>query len=255
MIKRRQRCVFLVIGITLILSSCASTSKDDQILEELANMDKEAIFERAEDLYTKKKYEEARKYFSFVYDTFPNDPLGHKAALRVADTYSVKRDATNLTEARLRYRDFANRYPNDPDRDYALMMVGHTYTRRKLKPDRDLSSLLEAVDAYEQLTTLYPNSEYAQEAELRLGEVRNALAEHEWLVASFYMKNKRWRGALWRFEYLKETYPEFAKMDDVNAGIERIEKKMSAREEQIKKLMEEAQQKAAERDKQMKEKS
>lgn len=235
----------LVIGITLLSVGCASTRQEDQILEELANQEKEAIFEIAEDLYDKKKFEEARKYFSFVYDTFPNDPLGHKAALRVADTYAIKKDTTSLTEARLRYRDFASRYPNDPDRDYALLMVGQTYTARKLKPDRDLSSLLEALNAFQQLLTLYPDSRYAEEAEERLRDVSKVLAEHEWIVASFYAKNKRWLGAKWRLEYLKENYPEYENMDRVNEELERVQSKLSEREEEIKKLMEEAQQKAA----------
>jgi outer membrane protein assembly factor BamD len=243
--KTRGFVAILVTGITLLTYGCASSRQDDQILEELANQDKEAIFEIAEDLFEKKKYEEARKYFSFVYDTFPNDPLGHKAALRVADTYSVKKDTASLTEARLRYRDFASRYPNDPDRDYALLMVGHSYTARKLKPDRDLSSLLEAVNAYQQLQTLYPNSEYADEAGARLAEVRGVLAEHEWIVASFYSRNKRWLGAKWRLEYLKENYPEYKNMDRVNEELDRVQSKLSAREEEIKKLMEEAQQRAA----------
>jgi outer membrane protein assembly factor BamD len=236
----------LVIGITVLTVGCASTRDEDQILAELANQEKEAIFEIAEDLYEKKNFEEARKYFSFVYDTFPNDPLGHKAALRVADTYAAKKDTTSLTEARLRYRDFASRYPNDPDRDYSLLMVGHTYTARKLKPDRDLSSLLEAVNAYQQLLTLYPNSSYAEESEARLVKVREVLAEHEWIVASFYTRNKRWLGAKWRLEYLKENYPEYKNMDRVNAELDRVQSKLSEREEEIKKLMEEAQQKAAE---------
>jgi outer membrane protein assembly factor BamD len=241
----REWIAILVTGITFLALGCASSRQDDQILEELANQEKEAIFERAQDLYDNKKFEEARKYFSFVYDTFPNDPLGHKAALRVADTYAIKRDTTSLTEARLRYRDFASRYPNDPDRDYALLMVGHTYTKRKLKPDRDLSSLLEAVNAYQQLLTLYPDSGHAEEAEARLGEVREVLAEHEWLVASFYAKNKRWLGAQWRLEYLKENYPEYKNIDQVNEELDRVQSKLSEREEEIKKLMEEAQQKAA----------
>ncbi len=246
----REWTAILVTGITFLTFGCASSRQDDQILEELANQEKEAIFERAQGLYDNKKFEEARKYFSFVYDTFPNDPLGHKAALRVADTYAIKRDTTSLTEARLRYRDFASRYPNDPDRDYALLMVGHTYTTRKLKPDRDLSSLLEAVNAYQQLLVLYPDSGYAEEAEARLGEVRAVLAEHEWLVASFYAKNKRWLGAQWRLEYLKENYPEYKNIDQVNEELDRIQSKLSAREEEIKKLMEEAQQKAADQRKQ-----
>jgi len=237
----------LVTWITLQFVGCSSSKDDDQLLEELANLDKEAIFERAEELYGSKKYDDARKFFSFVYDTFPNDPLGHKAALRVADTFSVRRDVTSLTEARLRYRDFANRYPNDPDRDYALLMIGHTYTTKRLKPDRDLSSLQEAVNAYRQLVNLYPNSRYASEARDRLADLHQLLAEHEWLVAWFYMRNKRWAGAQWRLEYLKENYPEYTRMDRVDEAMERILLKIGERAAEIKKLMEEAQEKAAKR--------
>jgi outer membrane protein assembly factor BamD len=240
MIPRVRNLALLVMSVTLTLGGCKSAGKtDDSVLEELAAQDKQTIYDRAEALYEKQKYAEARKYFSFVYDTFPNDPLGHKAALRVADTYAVKKDPTNLTEARLRYRDFANRYPNDPDRDYALLMVGHTYSAKKIRPDRDLSNLHEAYNAYQQLTALYPNSRYAPEAEQRIAELRDTLAEHEWLVAQFYYRNKRWHGALWRLEYLRENYPEFSRMEEVNSMVDRIESKISEIEETYKNLLEE----------------
>ena len=234
---------FLVISITLALSGCASSKKsDEQILEELASQDKQTIFDTAEELYQQKKYSEARKYFSFVYDTFPNDPLGHKAALRVADTYSIKKDPSNLTEARLRYRDFANRYPNDPDRDYALLMVGNTYSAKKLRPDRDLSNLHESYNAYQQLVTLYPNSEHAPEAEERIRLLRETLAEHEYLVAQFYFRNKRCNGALWRLEYLKENYPDYSQMDAANSMMEQVQNKIDEVKETFRKIMEERQQ-------------
>ena len=232
----------LVISITIGLGGCASSYKsDDEILEELASQDKETIFGHAEELYGKKKYSEARKYFSFVYDTFPNDPLGHKAALRVADTYSVKSDPTSRTEARLRYRDFANRYPNDPDRDYALLMVGHTFSAKKIRPDRDLTNLHEAYNAYQQLLTLYPNSRYASEGEDRMGRLRETLAEHEYQVAHFYYRNKRWHGTLWRLQYLKENYPEFTRMEAVNKMVEHAENKIGEIEETYRKIIEERQ--------------
>jgi outer membrane protein assembly factor BamD len=246
--KQLLRALIPVIGITILHLGCSSTRQEDQLLEELANLDKETIFGRAEELYTNKKYEEARQLFSFVYDTFPNDPLGHKAALRVADSYSVKRDTVSLTEARLRYRDFANRYPNDPDRDYALLMVGHSYTAKKLKPDRDLSSLEEALNAYQQLITLYPNSRYAPEADGRIGALREVLAEHEFIVASFYIRNKFWQGALWRLEFLTENYPEYSQIDRVITELEKVQTKMAEREAEFKKRMEERQQKAAKED-------
>ena len=149
-----RRGGFVLVVALVVLGGCSSGgNKQDQILDELANLDKETVFDQAEQLYSEKEYQKARDLFAFVYDSFPNDPLGHKAALRVADTYSVKNDVTSLTEARLRYRDFANRYPNDPDRDYALLMVGHTYSARKLRPDRDLSDIQQALGAYQQLST------------------------------------------------------------------------------------------------------
>jgi outer membrane protein assembly factor BamD len=240
--RRLAKLALLVISVTVGSAGCASSSKsDEQILEELAAQDKETIFNRAEALYQDKKYAEARKYFSFVYDTFPNDPLGHKAALRVADTYSVKNDPTSRTEARLRYRDFANRYPNDPDRDYALLMVGQTYSSKKMQPDRDLTNLHEAYDAYQQLVTLYPDSEHAPEAEERIVELRETLAEHEYLVAHFYLRNRRWQGTLWRLEFLKENYPEYTKMDAVDSMIQTAQNKIDEIQETYQKLLEERQ--------------
>jgi len=235
-----RNLALLVMSITVTLSGCGSTRQsEDEVLEELASLDKQTIFDRAETLYADKKYVEARKYFSFVYDTFPNDPLGHKAALRVADSYLAKSDPTSLTEARLRYRDFANRYPNDPDRDYALLMVGDTYSSKKIRPDRDLSNLREAFTAYQQLTTLYPNSRYAEEAQSRIAALRDTLAEHEWLVAQFYSRNKRWQGALWRLEYLQQNYPEYSRIAEVNSMVEEINSKIAEVEETYRKLLEE----------------
>ena len=219
---RTQRCMLALMVSVTILTACSSTSREDNLLTELADMDKTAIFEKAEELYADGKHTDARKYFSFVYDTFPNDPLGHKAALRVADSYAVKKDSTSLTEARLRYRDFANRYPNDPDRDYALLMVGQTYSARNMKPDRDLSSLHEAMAAYRQLTTLYPNSDYYEEAENRIRALNSVLAEHEMITAEFYARTKRWTAAQWRIEYLKENFPEYERMDEADALLEKI---------------------------------
>ena len=226
----------------LIGLGCSSKgAKEEKLLEELSNLDKATIFERAETLYLDRKYTEARQLYSFVYDSFPNDPLGHKAALRVADTYAAKNDVTNLTEARLRYRDFANRYPNDPDRDYALLMVGQTYSARKLRPDRDLSDIHEALAAYEQLINLYPDSSYLQEATDRMNDLLELLAEHDFIVGQFYMRNKRYLGALWRFEYIRENYPNFSQIDSVNEKISELETRMEELDAAWKKKIEELQ--------------
>jgi len=237
--KRSIVIPLLLLSLMATLSCASKALKEEKLLQELANLDKTTIYDRAEALYEQKKYTEARQLFSFVYDSFPNDPLGHKAALRVADTYAAKTDVTNLTEARLRYRDFANRYPNDPDRDYALLMVGHTFSARKLRPDRDLSPIHEALGAYNQLVNLYPDSRHAPEARERMGGLEELLAEHEWLVSTFYLRNKRWNGAKWRLEYILENYPDYSKIERVNERISVIQSKLDEAEARFKKLVEE----------------
>jgi outer membrane protein assembly factor BamD len=224
----------------LLVFGCSSGGprREDELLDELANQEKEVIFERAEGMYSEKEYQKARELFGFVYDSFPNDPLGHKSALRVADTFSVKNDVTSLTEARLRYRDFANRYPNDPDRDYALLMVGHTYSARKLRPDRDLSDIQEALAAYQQLINLYPNSRYMSEAHGSMDDLLELLAQHEWLVATFYIRNKRFQGALWRLKYIQENYENYSQIALVNEKISEMETLLEEREAAWKKHLE-----------------
>jgi outer membrane protein assembly factor BamD len=243
-----RRIAILLLPVVILTIGCKSGgSKDDELLDQLANLDKETIFEQAEALYSEKEYQRARELFAFVYDSFPNDPMGHKAALRVADTYSAKNDVMNLTEARLRYRDFANRYPNDPDRDYALLMVGHTYSARKLRPDRDLSDIHEALAAYEQLINLYPNSEYLPEADSRIKALNELLAEHDFIVGQFYQRNKRYEGSLWRFQYIQENYPNFSKMDTVIAKISDLETLIEERDAAWKKRLEELRKKTSQK--------
>ena len=237
--RSARRIAIILFPVVILGLACKSGgSNEDELLDQLANLDKETIYERAEALYSEKEYQKARELFAFVYDSFPNDPLGHKAALRVADTYSVKKDVTNLTEARLRYRDFANRYPNDPDRDYALLMVGHTYSSHKLRPDRDLSDIHEALGAYEQLINLYPNSKYIPEAASRVNDLNELLAEHDYIVGQFYQRNKRYEGALWRFENIRENFPNFSKIDTVNAKISELETLIEERDAAWKKRIE-----------------
>ncbi len=219
------------------LSSCKSSSHDS-LLTDINNMDKSEIYDKAEALYAKGDFKDSRKYYSFLYDTFPNDPLGHKAALRVADTYYQKKDVENLTEARLRYRDFANRFPNDPDRDYALLMLGNTYTALKLYPDRELTNALEALKAYRQLVTLYPRSPYYDDAQVRIARVEEVLARHEWLVGRFYARNKVWKATEARLLFLKQHYPNYSDMDHVDALLNEAQSKEKATQEEIEKLKE-----------------
>lgn len=199
----------LMVLCTVLMFSCTSAKKqEDAFLAEVSQMDKEAILAKGDALAAKKKYLEARKYYAFLADSFPNDPLGRRAALKIADTFFASKDPESQAEAQVRYKDFATRFPNDPQRAYALLMLGRTYLLQAKGPQRDLTPVRQAVESFQQVIALFPASPEAEEARNLLAKCREDLATHELLVARYYLQVGATEGARNRLKYLLRNYPE-----------------------------------------------
>lgn len=198
----------LAIAAMVLVTGCASRNPEQRFLDEVGNLSKDEILARGDAAAARKRWEEARRYYSFVADAFPNDPLGRQAALKIADSFFRGRNLESITEAQLRYRDFANRFPNDPQRPYALLMLGKCSLQQARGPQRDLTPIKEALVAFSQVIELYPESEFAAEArELQLKGMED-LAQHELAVARFYWRQRALLGAKHRLEYLLANYPD-----------------------------------------------
>jgi len=205
-----KRCVGAVLGALLFaLMGCSSSKNTDtHFLDEVGTLSKPEILARGDAFASKKRWDDARKYYSFLADSFPNDPLGRKAVLKVADTFYAQRDTAGLTEAQLRYKDFANRFPSDPNRAYALLMLAKCSFAQHKGPERDLKPLQEAADSLKQMLQLFPNSPTASEAREMLAKCLENLGQHELNVARYYINVKAWLGAQQRLDYLLANYPQ-----------------------------------------------
>lgn len=203
----------LAVASALLLTACASTKKPDKVTHDLLTLPKEALFEKGKALLDKKKPEEARKYLNFVFESYPNDPLGQKALLMVADSYFRQRGTTPALEARYRYRDYVTRYPSAPDRDFALYRYAICYDRDHSTADRDQTNTREAINQFETLLRDSPGSAYAPEAKKRLSGLRDQLAEHEFAVGFFYLRKGDPAAAFTRFHNLAEKYPQYQSRD------------------------------------------
>ncbi len=204
-----------ILATLLIAAGCASTGskKPDKITTELLSTPKEALFEKGKALIEKKKYDAGRKYLSFVFETYPNDPLGRQALLMVADSFFRQGGSTGYTEARFRYRDFLNRYPGASERDYARYQFAVCYDREHEKPDRDQTSTREAIEQYRALLREFPNTGHSAAANARIHALVDLLAEHEFAVGYFYMRKGAPGAALARFASLEERFPEYGRRD------------------------------------------
>jgi outer membrane protein assembly factor BamD len=202
-------CLFVLSG-----GACATGSKKpDKLTQELLSTPKEALFEKGKALLAKKKYDLGRKYLNFVFETYPNDPQGREALLIVADSYFRQAGSTGYTEARFRYRDYLNRYPGAPQRDYARYQFALCYDNEHEKPDRDQTSTREAIEQYGALLREFPNSIYTSQARERSRRLSDVLAEHEFLVGYFYMRKGAAAAALSRFVSLEERFPDYEARD------------------------------------------
>src|SRR5687768_4609727 len=193
---------------TLVTSACNRGPRRFRpvVDPQLLRMTKEQVWEKAEDHFAKRNFSRARTYFTYVYETYPNDVLGRRSLLRIADTYYEQGDAVNLVEAQYKYRDFINRYPTSDQADYATMQIAMCSYKQMEKPDRDQQKTREALEKFNDMLRAYPNSPHKAEAEAKRAEVLDRLARHEHMVARFYMKRGSWTSASHRLNFLIDTY-------------------------------------------------
>jgi len=213
----RQRALLALHTIALLAilgaGACSGTRKPDRLTQELLTTPKEALFEKGKALVEKKKYETGRKYLSFVFETYPNDPLGREALLLLADSFFRRGGTTGYTEARFRYRDYLNRYPGATRRDYARYQFALCYDKEHERPDRDQTSTREALEQYAALVREFPDSGFAGAARERIRILTDLLAEHEFRVAYFYMRKGALAAALSRFTTLESRFPDYGGRD------------------------------------------
>jgi len=205
--------VFLASSLASLGCGSSGTKKPDKITQELLNSPKEVLFEKGKALLAKKKYDEGRKYLNFVFETYPNDLEGRQALLLVADSFFRQGSTTGYTEARFRYRDYLNRYPGAPQRDYARYQFAYCYDKEHEKPDRDQTSTREAIQQYQVLLQEYPNSTYVSVARERIRKLTDLLADHEFGVGYFYMRKGSPGAALSRFTSIEQRYPDYTGRD------------------------------------------
>lgn len=193
--------------------SAGGAKKPDKITQELLTQPKEALFEKGKGLIAKKKYDQGRKYLNYVFETYPNETVGREALLLVADSYFQQKTAASYTEARYRYRDYLNRYPGAPNRDYARYQFAFCYDKEHETPDRDQTATKEAIEQYRALIREFPDSGYSGAARERIRRLTDLLAEHDFGVGYFYLRKGSTAAALSRFVQVEERFPDYGNKD------------------------------------------
>jgi outer membrane protein assembly factor BamD len=201
------------LALVTLLGGCATSTID---LEKLSSPSDRVVWEAGQQAVADRDWDSARQYFRRLIDAFPQSQYQPEARIALADSYLSQGGPGNSILAVAAYREFLTLYPSAPQAAYAQFQAAESYFRQINSPDRDQTPTLQALDEYQRLLDVYPNSQYVEPARDRIQECRQTLAEAEFMVGRFYQRTRKaWRAAIGRYERVLRDYPDYEHLDEV----------------------------------------
>jgi len=221
---KQYRLLWMVIMVAALSSGCFGKKKAAPVAGTSAEPDK-VLYERANVNIQKGRYAIARLDLQTLINTYPDSEYLAKAKLSIADSYYKESGTAGLKQSIVEYKDFITFFPFLDEAAYAQLQVAMAHYRQMDKPDRDHA---EAVDAEAELQTFldkYPTSPLAPQAQQRLRETQEVLAEGNFRIARFYQIRGAYRAAGARLLELTARYPLYSQADQANFMLAQIYEK------------------------------
>jgi outer membrane protein assembly factor BamD len=172
------------------------------------------LYDRSLDDIKHGRYTEGRLSLQTLINTYPDSEYLAKAKLTVADSYFKEGGTSNLTQAVAEYKDFITFFPFLDEAAYAQMQVGMAHYKMMEKSDRDSSQAQMAEDEFQAMLLKFPQSPLAPQAEQRLREVQEVLADGEYKIAHYYYTKQDYRASAARLLEVTNRYPLYSQSDE-----------------------------------------
>jgi len=196
------KCLFL--GLILISQISCSKKEKITILEnkDLKSqmielyMDGYDAFLEQDTLFAAKKFNEAELIF-------PQSEWAPIAALMTAYVYYAD---DYYPDAIYHLERYMKVYPKHKDIDYGHYLLGMCYYENIIDEGRDLGPIIKAKKEFEILINEYPNTEFAIDANFKLGLITDRLAGKEMYIGRHYQSSQKWIASINRFKNVVEDY-------------------------------------------------
>ena len=205
--KKIKTALMLIPLISVLSCSGKPATKPAEIF------DGQKSFAKANELMDKQEYEEARTALLEIKNRDLTKKYAPMAQLRIADSYTKEAEPDRAVEE---YRKFLDIYPEHKYASYAQFQIAMIYFNQIEGPDRGYGGASKALEEFERLKRMFPRNPYRDIIEVRIEKCKNTIAEHEFLVGTFYYKKdsysaaiKRFQGVLGNFRNLKKRPASF----------------------------------------------
>jgi len=212
-----RRFLLIVLLLPLMLAAGSCFRKNKNVSNPIANVNSaqpdKVLFDRAMDAMQHNRFDVARLTLQTMINTYPDSEYVARAKLAVGDSWYAEGGSAGLAQAEIEYKDFITFFPNLPEAAEAQLKVANIHYRQMEKPDRDFTHAKRAEEEYKQLIQQFPDSKLVPEANQRLREVQEVLAEREYRSGRFYYLKESWTAAIARLQSLADTYPLYSDVD------------------------------------------
>ncbi len=145
----------------------------------------------------------AAKKFNEAEILFPQSEVAPRAALMAAYSYYSQNYYGDAIAELERYLKI---YSNHKDVVYAEYLMGLSYYEQIVDEKKDLKSLLSSKEIFLGIVKKYPNTDFAIDAEFKIGLVDTILAAKEMYVGRYYFDRNKWIASINRFKFVIDNY-------------------------------------------------
>ncbi|MCP3874859.1 MAG: outer membrane protein assembly factor BamD [Desulfobacteraceae bacterium] len=150
-------------------------------------------------------YKDAIKAYTDLKDWYPFSKYAILAELKIADAHF---NLEEYDEAIFAYEEFEKMHPKNEAIPYVIYQTGLCWFKQLDTVDRDHTPAKNSLIQFNRLINQFPSDEYAKKSKPNIKTCLDNISGHELYVANWYMKTKKYKAALKRYEYLVENYPD-----------------------------------------------
>lgn len=200
----------LLVSSLLILNGCSKKEKpyEDQSVAELYN--------GAMNKLQQGEFSESAKLFDEVTRQHPYSKWAQKA--QVMEAYAQYR-GQKYDNVIASLEAYIGLHPANEDVPYALYMIGLSHYEQISPSTRDQQDTVDAIHAFNDLISRFPNTPYAKDARERVIFLTDVLAGKSMEIGRFYQSKEAFPSAIVRFQ---EVVQRFQKTRHVEEALHRI---------------------------------
>ena len=161
------------------------------------------LYKRGIGAMKERDFEKSTKTFSKLEKAYPYSQYQRKGLIMAA--YSQYQDK-KFDDAIGTAKRYVALYPNSPDTPYVIYLEAMSYYDQIPDVNHDLDRADRAVEAFNQIVTKYPTSEYAADSRYKISVARDQLAGKEMTVGRYYLERHEYAAAINRFRNVLAKY-------------------------------------------------